>query len=69
MVFPVSDFADVLGSNDEFVRDFRHSKLTGTAQKGLSIVTCMDSRISPLAAVGMHGDTVWIEPPLTVYVF
>ena len=55
IVFPVSDFADVLGSNDEFVRDFRHSKLTGTAQKGLAIVTCMDSRINPLAAVGTQA--------------
>lgn len=55
MVFPVSDFADVLGSNDEFVRGFRYSELTGTARKGLAIVTCMDSRISPLAAVGMQA--------------
>jgi carbonic anhydrase len=53
MEFPVSDFADVLGSNDEFVRGFRHSELTGTARKGLAIVTCMDSRINPLAVVGM----------------
>jgi carbonic anhydrase len=55
MVFPVSDFADVLGSNDEFVRRFRHSGLTGTARKGLAIVTCMDSRINPLAVVGMQA--------------
>ena len=55
MVFPVSDFADVLGSNDEFVRRFRHSGLTGTARKGLAIVTCMDSRINPLAVVGMKA--------------
>ena len=55
MVFPVSDFADVLHSNDVFVREFRHSGLTGTARRGLAIVTCMDSRISPLAAVGMQA--------------
>jgi len=55
MVFPVSDFADVLHSNDEFVREFRHSGLTDTARRGLAIVTCMDSRISPLAAVGMQA--------------
>ena len=55
MVFPVRDFADVLGSNDEFVRGFRHSELTGTARKGLAIVTCMDSRISPLDVVGMQA--------------
>jgi len=55
MVFPVSDFSDVLHSNDEYVREFRHSGLTGTARRGLAIVTCMDSRISPLAAVGMQA--------------
>ena len=54
-MFPVRDFADVLGSNDEFVRGFRHSELTGTARKGLAIVTCMDSRISPLDVVGMQA--------------
>ena len=55
MVFPVSNFVDVLGSNDEFVRGFRHSELTGIARKGLAIVTCMDSRINPLAVVGMQA--------------
>jgi carbonic anhydrase len=55
MEFPVRDFADVLNSNEEFVRKFRHSGLTGTARNGLAIVTCMDSRISPLAVVGMQA--------------
>jgi carbonic anhydrase len=55
MVFPVSDFSDVLHSNDEYVREFRHSGLTGTARRGLAIITCMDSRINPLAVVGMHA--------------
>jgi carbonic anhydrase len=55
MAFPDSDFADVLLSNEEFVRGFEHSELTGTARKGLAIVTCMDSRISPLAVVGMQA--------------
>ncbi len=55
MAFPTSEFADVLLSNKSFVREFQHSELTGTAQKGLAIVTCMDSRISPLAAVGMQA--------------
>jgi len=53
MTFPNDEFADVLLSNKEFVREFKHSELTGTARKGLAIVTCMDSRISPLAVVGM----------------
>ena len=55
MIFPTNEFADVLSSNEEFVQGFRHSGLTGTARKGLAIVTCMDSRISPLAVVGMEA--------------
>lgn len=40
-------------ANSRFVAGFQHSELTGIAVKGLAIVTCMDSRISPLAVVGM----------------
>jgi len=54
-VFPNDKFDDVLSANLEFVNGFQHSELTGTALKGLAIVTCMDSRISPLAAVGMQA--------------
>lgn len=55
MAFQNDEFADVLISNEEFVRGFRHSELTGTARKGLAIVTCIDSRINPLAVVGMQA--------------
>ena len=55
MAFPNNEFVDVLLSNEIFVREFKHSELTGTARKGLAIVTCMDSRISPLAVVGMKA--------------
>ena len=55
MAFPLDIFADVLLSNAEFVRGFKYSDLTGTARKGLAIVTCIDSRISPLAVVGMQA--------------
>ena len=55
MSFPHGDFSDVLSANEHFVNSFRHSELTGTARKGLAIVTCMDSRISPLAATGMQA--------------
>jgi carbonic anhydrase len=54
-LFPKDQFADILFSNTQFVNDFQHSDLTGTARKGLAIVTCMDSRISPLAVVGMQA--------------
>jgi carbonic anhydrase len=55
MSFPHSDFSDVLSANEQFVTGFQHSELTGTAKRGLAIVTCMDSRISPLAVVGMQA--------------
>ena len=53
--FPQNQFADILSSNEKYFRTFQHSELTGTARKGLAIVTCMDSRISPLAVVGMQA--------------
>ena len=55
--FPVQAFEDVLNANVDYSRDFSQSSLTGTARRGLAIITCMDSRISPLALVGMQpGD-------------
>lgn len=55
--FPHEEFADAFAANDEYIKSFNYSELTGVAQKGLAIVTCMDSRITPLAVVGMHpGD-------------
>ena len=53
--FPKVAFGDVLNSNLDFVDSFQNSKMTGTALKGLAIVTCMDSRISPLEVVGMQA--------------
>lgn len=52
---PREIFADVLGANLNFVADFKDEHLTGVARKGLAIVTCMDSRINPLAVVGMRA--------------
>ena len=53
--FPKNKFEDILSANSQFANGFQHSELTGTALRGLAIVTCMDSRISPLAAVGMQA--------------
>jgi len=53
--FPIDSFRDLIRANDDFVSGFQHSELTGTARKGLAIITCMDSRISPLAVVGMQA--------------
>lgn len=53
--FPFDAFKDALTANDEYIKSFKYSDLTGTAQKGLAIVTCMDSRINPLSVVGMRS--------------
>ena len=50
-----SEFGDVLAANQQFQNGYDLHGLTGSAKKGLAIVTCMDSRISPLAVVGMEA--------------
>ena len=55
MEFLHNKFSDIFSANELFVQGFQHSELTGTARKGLAIITCMDSRISPLAVVGMQA--------------
>jgi carbonic anhydrase len=50
-------FADVLAANEAYVTRFDPSGLTGRAAKGLAVLTCIDSRIDPLAALGLRpGD-------------
>ena len=53
--FPHDSFAAELAANDEYTKTFNYSGLTGIAQKGLAIVTCMDSRINPLSVMGMQS--------------
>lgn len=53
--FPEESFKDLLAANSEYSQTFKYSELTGRAQKGLAIVTCMDSRINPLSVVGMRS--------------
>ena len=53
--FPRDAFSEELKANDEYIKSFQYSDLTGTAQRGLAIVTCMDSRINPLSVVGMKS--------------
>jgi carbonic anhydrase len=48
-----SGFEDVLAANEEYARGFALAGLTGRAGKGLAVVTCMDSRIEPLAMLGL----------------
>ena len=50
-------FDDVLASNEEYAQGFRHERLEPLAAKGLAVLTCMDSRIEPLAMLGLRpGD-------------
>ena len=53
--FPHEQFADAMAANVEYIKNFKYSELTGVAQKGLAIVTCMDSRINPLSVIGMRS--------------
>jgi carbonic anhydrase len=54
-LFPKEVFADLISANGAYSKEFKYSELTGRAQKGLAIVTCMDSRINPLSVVGMQS--------------
>jgi len=58
--FPADTFADVLDANRVFSADFEWAGLTGRARRGLAVVTCMDSRIDPLRALGMDAGDVKI---------
>jgi carbonic anhydrase len=46
-------FADILRANDDYAAGFRLAGLRPEAARGLGIVTCMDSRIEPLALLGL----------------
>ncbi len=58
--FPHEFFDDLLAANAEYQKNFKYSELTGSAAKGLAIVTCMDSRINPLSVIGMKSGDVKI---------
>ncbi|MEO5974414.1 MAG: carbonic anhydrase [Ilumatobacteraceae bacterium] len=58
--FPHNAFTDVLLANRDFSQKFVDSGLAGTARRGLAIITCIDSRINPLAVVGMMAGDVKI---------
>ena len=48
-------FADLISANEHYAQGFKYSELSGSAAKGLAIITCMDSRINPLSVVGMRS--------------
>jgi carbonic anhydrase len=53
----IETFSDVLSANRDYAAGYQDRHLEGRAARGLAVVTCMDSRIEPLAMLGMDkGD-------------
>ena len=53
----MTDFDDVLEANRAYAADFPHRGVPAPAARGLAVLTCMDSRIDPLRALGLQvGD-------------
>jgi carbonic anhydrase len=44
---------DVLAANASYSMSFQDPRLTGNAARGLAVLTCIDSRIDPLAMLGL----------------
>jgi carbonic anhydrase len=60
----VADFDDLLAANKDFADHFALGGFDGIAHAGVAIVTCMDSRIDPLAMVGLKpGDAKIFRNP------
>src|SRR5436305_11201688 len=50
-------FADLLAVNEDYARTFSLRGLAARAARGLAVLTCIDSRIEPLAMLGLRpGD-------------
>jgi carbonic anhydrase len=47
------DFDDILAANQAYTAHYEHANLEARAAKGLGVLTCMDSRIDPLAMLGL----------------
>ena len=47
-------FDDLLAANESYAARFSLAGLEGRAARGLAVVTCMDSRIEPLAMLGLQ---------------
>lgn len=48
-------FDDLLEANIRYQSEFHDSGVTGKAAKGLAVLTCIDSRIDPLAVLGLKA--------------
>lgn len=57
-------FADILENNQRYADAFTDSGFDGIAKAGIGLVTCMDSRIEPLAMLGLRlGDAKMLRSP------
>lgn len=53
----IEAFSDLLSANQDYAARYRDPRLQARAARGLGVVTCMDSRIEPLAMLGLDkGD-------------
>lgn len=53
----MDSFEDVLAANAAYSKHFADAGRPGKAARGLAVITCMDSRISPLEMLGLEpGD-------------
>jgi len=48
-------FDDVIEANRRYCEQFQNSGAVGMARKGLAVLTCIDSRIDPLAMLGLRA--------------
>jgi carbonic anhydrase len=48
-----NSFDDVLAANEAFAERYEHHDLKARAARGLGVLTCIDSRIDPLAMLGL----------------
>jgi carbonic anhydrase len=61
---PSTGFDDLLAANRTYADQFDMAGFDGIAHAGVAIVTCMDSRIAPLAMVGLKpGDAKIFRNP------
>ncbi|HZC27580.1 MAG TPA: carbonic anhydrase [Actinopolymorphaceae bacterium] len=57
-------FDDLLAANARYAQDFDLAGFDGIAHAGVAVVTCMDSRIAPLAMLGLRpGDAKVLRNP------
>ena len=52
MLNPMGEFEDLLKANDVYAESFSDGGFDGIARAGVLVITCMDSRIEPLAMLG-----------------